>query len=97
MSGESGQQRPCPAPATARRAKPVSSGRGAWTGQPQVALASADSIRRLRLIHWKSGVSGKVIMTYALFFSRFRLPISAISIGPRLNSPASAFRVSSLR
>ena len=25
---------------------------------------------------------------YALFFSRFRAPISAISIGPKLNSPA---------
>ena len=36
-------------------------------------------------------------MGYALFFSRFRLPISAISIGPRVNSPTSAFRVSSRR
>jgi len=50
-----------------------------------------------RLIHWTSGVFSKGIMAYALFFSRFRLAISAISIGPRVNSPASAFRVSSLR
>ena len=49
-----------------------------------------------RLIHWTSGVFSKGIMAYALFFSRF-LPINAISIGPRLNSPTSAFRVSSLR
>ena len=33
--------------------------------------------------------------SYARFLSRFRLPISAISIGPSVNSPASAFRVSS--
>ena len=32
---------------------------------------------------------------YAHFLSRFRLPISAISFGPSVNSPASAFRVSS--
>jgi hypothetical protein len=32
---------------------------------------------------------------YAHFLSRFRLPITAISIGPSVNSPASAFRVSS--
>ena len=50
-----------------------------------------------RPIHWKSGVFIKAITTYALFFSRFLLPISAISIGPRVNSPTSAFRVSSLR
>ena len=36
-------------------------------------------------------------MGYARLFSRFLLPMSAISIGPRLNSPAWAFRVSSLR
>ena len=74
-------------------------GRPPWPRQTHLLVYQAQLalIRRLRLIHWKSGVSSKAIMTYALFFSRFRPPISAISIGPRLNSPASAFRVSSLR
>ena len=34
---------------------------------------------------------------YALFFSRFRFEISAISMGPTLNSPSPAFRVNSRR
>ena len=33
-------------------------------------------------------------LPYARFFSRFRLPIRAISIGPIVNSPAPAFLVS---
>jgi hypothetical protein len=91
---------PLPFPETVRRSCCTS----AWNMLEPRSKLWRRSLELAVAIEGGAGSDRSVVACQALdhvrqarFFSRFSRPINAMSIGPRLNWPASAFRVSSRR